>query len=34
MYLHLAKQPLVSLKEMAYSVVIVADVNLPVLSLI
>jgi len=34
LYLHLAKQPLVFLKEMAYSVVIVADVNPPMLSLI
>jgi len=34
LYLHVAKQPLVSLKEIAYSLVIVADVNLPMLSLI
>jgi hypothetical protein len=32
LYLRLAKQPLVSLKEMAYSLVIVADVNPQMLS--
>jgi len=34
LYLHLAKQPLVFLKEMAYSVVNVADLNPPMHSLI